>query len=151
MPALNLNRGLADLNRGSNSLNSISCNSNRFSGIFFQVNLNTKLYFLSVYKFHNETIVNESYGNKKNVYFIIIYFAICHSYFITNAFLCLHFRFPPPPSPIYPNFCCMRFIERGEEGQPHQSLVRTTFSSFSRPPPRNPRPFNIIFFKVSDP
>ena len=28
---------------------------------------------------------------------------------------------------------------RGEEGQPHQSLVRTTS--------RNPRPFNIIFFK----
>ena len=24
-------------------------------------------------------------------------------------------------------------LQRGEEGQPHQSLVRTTFSSFSRP------------------
>ena len=43
MPALNLNRGLADLNRGSNSLNSISGDRNRIK------NLETSFYhFLSV-------------------------------------------------------------------------------------------------------
>ena len=38
------------------------------------------------------------------------------------------------------------FVDRGEEGQPRQFLLLTTFSSFSRPePPRNTRPSNIIF------
>ena len=34
-------------------------------------------------------------------------------------------------------------VRRGEEGQPHQSLVRTTFSSFSRP---NHIVLSILFF-----
>ena len=44
------------------------------------------------------------------------------------------------------------FVDRGEEGQPRQFVLQTTFSSFSRPePPRNTRPSNIIFFKLSNP
>ena len=42
--------------------------------------------------------------------------------------------------------------QRGEEGQPHQSLVRTTFSLFSRPNHIEILVLSIwFFFKVSDP
>ena len=37
-------------------------------------------------------------------------------------------------------------VHRGEEGQPHQSLVRTTFSSFSRPNHLKILVLSIIFF-----
>ena len=37
-------------------------------------------------------------------------------------------------------------VERGEEGQPHQSLVRTTFSSFSRPNHIKSLVLSILFF-----
>ena len=36
--------------------------------------------------------------------------------------------------------------QRGEEGQPHQSLVRTTFSSFSRPNQIEILDLSILFF-----
>ena len=43
------------------------------------------------------------------------------------------------------------FFGRGEEGQPHHSLVRTTFSSFSRPNHLEMLVLSILFFKVSNP
>ena len=41
--------------------------------------------------------------------------------------------------------------EGGEKGQPHQSIVRTTFSLFSRPNHLEILVLSIFFFKVSDP
>ena len=58
------------------------------------------------------------------------------SYYSIDFWLSLKYlikSLPQRNGSVYNFTLSLMFIGRGEEGQPHQSLVRTTFLSFSRP------------------
>ena len=86
----------------------------------------------------------------RNSTFLYIFKHFCFHSYDNFDYSCQPFFFclllTVPSGNLEKRYFLRNTVERGEEGQPHQSLVRTTFSPFSRPNYLELLVLSILFF-----
>ena len=117
----------------------------KFFNIFFTNNRirpfkkSTQIYFL--FKLDEEPLQRQKFDSNFDTKIVDFLNLISSIFAETTYLLCLRCD----KNNIFPHFCFS--TQRGEEGQPHQSLVRTTFSSFLVRTTSKSSSFQYYFFK----